>query len=368
MSQSKGQRAETAADQGASSHRATPLLRRRFFVVAGVTTLLAVAVIGWSMERARHDPEAVVSDYVELIAVGQAEAASDVVDPQRYFDHPEATEAILEPALLTDEVMSAALVPIEDVQVDAGASHLIDDVSVGQTLDVEVTYTLADQRWRVALRVERIADSWFVREEWRLIDPFVAPVVVESTIPSIVEGLIAGFPITTSGLATADFPQRATLMYPGRYEVTSTESAFVRAEPAPVDVIRGHEPIHTTLSFEATPALHDRLAEEIPAVVDECLEAGPDLGWECPSGLRWAQAFGSRVWIETYPEIESITTYGVDNEQENLDPALWMTARGQAGYIDEDGNTRDQSLLLYASITPEEDEVTIEYQPTLGSD
>ncbi|GGI38016.1 hypothetical protein GCM10010988_16870 [Cnuibacter physcomitrellae] len=393
--------------------------RRRLVVglsLGVVLVLAATAAIVWAALRTRGGPVEAVRDYVELIAAGDAVGASQLVDPAQYTGYdgestpaPPPTvsagaEVTASDDLVLDRDMMAVVagqasqrIEVADVALDYGDSP---DVPVGETVDVGVTYLLRGVSTTAVLRAERMDDTWFGFTQWRVVDPLLVPLVVQSNTPELGPAEIrddedrhdrgassdagSAHPavrvpaeIDLSGPDAEGASQRATLLYPGVYRIGGTTSTYLTAAPKTV-VLAGAattsttseafgDVVSTSLWFEPTQALSDRISEEATEFVAACFAAMPSPPADCPGELRARSGFATDVVLNDAPVLDDITSYQTEHvDGVATEPAVRATfTTGRFDFTSDDGGRDDAIFFLYAWVHPEGDDVTIEFRPSL---
>ncbi|WP_378148181.1 hypothetical protein ACFJGV_08090 [Cnuibacter sp. UC19_7] len=392
-----------------------------WIALAVVVALVAAAVVVWAALRTRGGPVEVVREYVDLIAAGDAVGASQLVDPAQYtgYDGGSGPDSALDSsafvsagaevtasdALVLDPDMMAVVagqasqrIEVSDVALDYGDSA---DIPVGETVDVEVDYSLRGVSSTALLRAERLDDTWFGFTRWRVVDPLLVPLVVQSNAPELGPAVVradedqeerprtASEPepahsavevpaeIDLSGPDAEGASQRATLLYPGVYRIGGTTSTYLTA-PAKSVVLAGAaatstasevfgDVVSTSLWFAPTPALSDRISDEATAFVASCLAAMPSPPAACPDELRARAGSATDVVLDDAPVLDDITSY----QTEHVDgvataPALRATfTTGRVDFTSDDGRRDDAIFFLYAWVHPEGDDVRIEFRPSL---
>ncbi|WP_378143790.1 hypothetical protein ACFJGV_10185 [Cnuibacter sp. UC19_7] len=361
-------------------------------VIGGAVLLAAVAWIVYSAIRVNIHPEDTVRDYLDLLAAGDTQAAAAMVDPTAYTGYDEYSDDPLAAPLVSG---GAARTAEDDIVLDTGVieqaaaaatSRLTvgelradDDgyhLAVGDRLDVDVRYSVADVEGRTTLRVERLPDTWYGFPQWRVVDPLLVPLRVETNLPELGPAAIGSASVDVSGPRLDRAPQRVTLLYPGVYGLQATASRFATAEDAEVTLSGGNatssssdelgEVVDSTLVYSATSALRDRVTAEAQAFVDSCFAALPAVGPECPTTLSLRAGFAQDVAISDYPALDGIGTYSVDyTDGVAAEPALRATfTPGRFSYT-ADGSYDASRFSIYAWISPRADDVVIEFRSGL---
>lgn len=361
-------------------------------VIGGVLLLAAITWVVYSAIRVTIHPEDTVRDYLDLLAAGDTQAAAAMVDPADYTAYDEySDDGLTAPVVSNDAartveddiVLDTALIEaaaaaaserlvIDDLREDDDGYHL----AVGDRLDVDVRYSVADVDSRATLRVERLPDTWYGFPQWRVVDPLLVPLRVETNLPELGPAAIGSAAVAVSGPRLDGAPQRVTLLYPGTYTVTAATNQFVTADDQEVTVTGGSavssysddlgETVDSGLLYSATQALQDRVTEEAQAFVDSCFATLPALGPECPTALVLRADFAQQAVISDYPALEGIATYSVEYaDGVAAEPPLRATfTPGRFSYT-SDGSFDTSRFSIYAWISPSADDVTIEFRSGL---
>ncbi|MCS5497843.1 hypothetical protein NY547_11405 [Cnuibacter physcomitrellae] len=362
-------------------------------VIGGILLLVAAAWIVYSAIRITVEPEDTVREYLDLLASGDAAAASTTVDPTSYTAYDEYSGEGLDTPVVTSgaPVTSADDIVLDAATIEAAAAgssgHLVvgdlradDDgyhLAVGDRLDVDVEYTVADVDSRATLRVERLPDTWYGFPQWRVVDPLLVPMRLETNLPELGAASIGSAPIDVSGPRLDGAPQRATLLYPGVYTIQPAASEFVVADDQEVTVAEGNvvgsssdelgEVVDSAVVYTATDALEARVSSEAEAFVTACFASLPEVGPECPTSLRLRADFAQDIAISDLPILEGITTYSVDYAGgAPTEPPLRATFTPGRFTYTADGLPDTTRFSLYAWISPTSyDDVAIEFRSGL---
>jgi hypothetical protein len=342
---------------------------RRARISALVLAVLLVAGVTGGILVTNHNsdaPVAVVRAYVEAIARGDAATANRLVDPRRYGDG-------VDPALLTDKVLRSA-----KQRITVGEVKLAYDADLsGDAVDVQVEYALgAKFRASMLLRVERAGTTAGVLHDWRVIDPLLVPVRVETSEPRLDTASLGAATIPVGGPSVNGWPERPVFVYPGVYELRGHESRYLTAEPdtlvatnqsygeRPADVDR--QQVRGALQYQATPKLTAIVADRLTDYVTACVAAAPKVPRDCPGRIRAYADFATDLKLDRRPDIESIQSYQVDYRTERDEPSLRMLAENGRFSYRYEGERDDEGFLAYARIvvTPRDD-LTITFDSVL---
>jgi hypothetical protein len=372
---------ETTTSGGGGTGTGTAVGGRRrarlMIVVAGIALVVlgVAAAVVWSVLRTAQGPAEAVRDYAALIAEGDAEGASAIVDPVAWADGKEGIASVL----VSDEVLASSLEPFSvlDVELDEKADGG-GDAAVGSTVVAEVDYAVGDERGRAALRVEREEDGPFGATRWRVVDPLVVPIAVESNVPAVGPATLGGEQIELSGPSSAGAEQLIALVYPGEYQVIAPERtsfsapteyvlALSDAEPSVEDPSAGAALPPATdvqLWFDPTPELVDTVAEALDEHLDACLEEATAMPDDCPAVLAYLGRNVSALTITDRPEIDVLGAVGVDyvDGVPIRSPVGLRSTIGVIEYTGEDGARRDESFRVVADLDVQGDTVDIVFR------
>ena len=190
-------------------------------VLVGVLVVLVIAgVVAIKVMNSSRTPEAEVRKYLDLLAAGQASAATAMVDPgvnndQRVF--------------LTDDVMASAssLLVVEDVVADKTDSS--------DTRMVTATMQVNGQRFTHAFTVTKGPSTMGVLDNWKVKDALVSQVSIDAR----------GYKQFSVGNVSADASaagrndqENDYLFYPGVYTFTPiAASEYADSNPETVSVL-----------------------------------------------------------------------------------------------------------------------------------
>lgn len=346
-----------------------PQPKRRWWVLAlGAAVLAAGAITGSVVVSGRNQdaPVEAVRAYVDAIARGDARTANDLADPRTFG-------AGVDPDLLTDEVLGSATQRITVEEVDLAYDADLD----ADVVDVEVAYTLGPDRSVVTLRAKRAGTTAGVLHEWRVLDPLLVPVLVQTNEPALETARFGAGTVPLSGPEYGGFPQHRFFVYPGVYEVRGHESRYLEAAPETVVAANrdyGARPtdsadyaVLVAVIHKAGKELTDILTGRLADYVTGCVAAVPKAPANCPETIRLSAYRLASARLDRQPVIESIENYQVDYQGERTEPSLRMIARnGRFSYTDTDGSTGTEDFLAYARIvvTPDDD-LTITFTTVL---
>ncbi len=353
---------EARADAGDDTAApGAPRRSRRAVVAALALTVLLVAgiVVGTVVVNHNADaPLAAVREYVDAIARGDAAAANAAVDPRHFAEG-------VDPALLTDEVLGSASRRIVVREVDLR----FDADIAADVVEVDVTYDLGDTQTSVVLRAKRAGTTAGLLHDWRVIDPLLVPVRVETNEARLDTASLGGATVPVSGPVRDGFPDRRFFVYPATYEVRGHESRYLTATPNQV-VATGKDfeerPADTDtqtaeaqLSYRATPELTSAVTSRLATYVTDCVARASNMPSNCPYFLKASADFATNIRLRRQPTLDSIQSYQVDYGPEGTTkPSLRFAANsGSFSYVSSEGENRNQEFSANGRIvvTPDDD-------------
>jgi len=247
-------------------------------ILVGVLAVLVIAgVVAIKVANSSRTPEAEVRKYLDLLASGQASAATAMVDPgvpddQRRF--------------LTDEAMasSTSLLVVEDVVADANEDF--------QTRQVSATVQVNGESFTHAFTVTKDKPTMGVLNNWTVKNSLAAQVSVDAQ----------GYTQFTVGGVSADAPRKLVsgkpatyFFYPGVYTFTPVApSEYVDVNTKTVAVLDG---VHggtassadaADVSLEATYSdkLKEAALESAKEFLNSCASIPGNLNTDCPLALQ----------------------------------------------------------------------------------
>ena len=196
-------------------------------VLVGVLVVLVIAgVVAIKVMNSSRTPEAEVRKYLDLLAAGQASAATAMVDPgvnndQRVF--------------LTDDAMASAtsLLVVEDISAGEGKNDGKKDES--DTRTVTATMQVNGERFTHAFTVTKGPSTMGVLDNWKVKDALVSQVSIDAR----------GYKQFSVGNVSADASaagrndqENDYLFYPGVYTFTPiAASEYADSNPETVSVL-----------------------------------------------------------------------------------------------------------------------------------
>ena len=248
-------------------------------IVVGVLAVLVIAgVIGVKVANSSRTPEAQVRAYLDLLAAGNASAATAMVDPGVAND---------ERVFLTDSVMSSAqsLLVVEDISAGEGEKDGKKDKS--DTRTVTATMQVNGERFVHEFTVVKTKPTMGVLDNWQVKDALVSQVSVDAR----------GYNQFTVGDVTADAHRKeqggndATfLFYPGVYTFTPVAaSEYADSNPETVSILGDtwsgdgtSVSLTATYNTKLTAAALDAGKE----VVDSCASIPGNQNSVCPFAIQ----------------------------------------------------------------------------------
>ena len=248
-------------------------------IVVGVLAVLVIAgVIGVKVANSSRTPEAQVRQYLDLLAAGNASAATAMVDPGVAND---------ERVFLTDSVMSSAqsLLVVEDISVGEGDND--GKKSESDTRTVTATMQVNGERFVHEFTVAKTKPTMGVLDNWQVKDALVSKVSVDAR----------GYNQFTVGDVSADAHRTGQdgddatfLFYPGVYTFTPVApSEYADSNPETVSIL-GDSWSGDGTSVSMTATYNTKLtAAALDAgkeVVDSCASIPGNQNSVCPLAIQ----------------------------------------------------------------------------------
>ena len=369
----------------------TPRTRFIVIVAAAVAALGIAGAVVWNVQRDARTPLVAVQAYIDAIEDGDATTANRLVDPATYSGYlGEATGATvtpdagpaddtiaLDPELLTDAVLDARVgLPIfRTLELDYGTEML---PPVGESVEVEVSYDLEDATHRTTLLVEHTGDDWLGMPQWSISTPLLVPVIVETNeigAGPMTLGAESSRDLAASGPRVNGAPQHATLLYPGTYFLGGAATDYLLSAGTRLNV--GHGALVDVFDTDLGPAvstqlyysLNVKLVEELeaalPAYLERCTTGAP--ADDCPTAIRTREDFATDFAVSIVPRLDTVVSYQVDwQDGVPTEPSLRASWKnGRVDYTRSDGERDDDTLRVYAWITIDGPDATIEFRSEL---
>ena len=209
---------------GVSFTPVSPGARKRMKVIGalvGVLVVLVIAgVVALRVVNSSRTPEAEVRKYLDLLASGQASAATAMVDPGVSNDQR---------SFLTDDVMASAtsLLVVEDVVADKNDSS--------DTRMVTATMQVNGERFTHEFTVTKRSSTMGVLNNWTVKDSLAARVSVD--LEGYAQFSVGGVNADASAAGRND-QEKDYLFYPGVYTFTPiAASEYADSNPETVSVL-----------------------------------------------------------------------------------------------------------------------------------
>ena len=209
---------------GVSFTPVSPGARKRVKVIGalvGVLVVLVIAgVVALKVVNSSRTPEAEVRKYLDLLASGQASAATAMVDPGVSNDQR---------SFLTDDVMASAtsLLVVEDVVADKNDSS--------DTRMVTATMQVNGERFTHEFTVTKGSSTMGVLNNWTVKDSLAARVSVD--LEGYAQFSVGGVNADASAAGRND-QEKDYLFYPGVYTFTPiAASEYADSNPETVSVL-----------------------------------------------------------------------------------------------------------------------------------
>ena len=268
-----------AASDAAAPHIAPMSKGAKTGLLVGLSVVGLLAVVGGGLAitvgvlNQGRDPGAPVREYLGALEDGDAERASELVDPGLKTADRE---------LLTNDTLAGATHRIEVVEVET-MSRTDDGASV------RATYALDGERFEQEFWVTAGAKELLFLDTWTLNEPLL----VEAELSGeSVETLAIG--PTELTLSSADEAwggaifSRTAYLYPGIYEVTSPEDTYLststeelRALPASVG-----EYSSITVTSKPSEAFEKAVLKQVQSRIAKCVEIPTNMDDVCPYETR----------------------------------------------------------------------------------
>ena len=248
-------------------------------ILVGVLVVLVIAgVVAIKVANSSRTPEAQVRQYLDLLAAGNASAATAMVDPGVAND---------ERVFLTDSVMSSAqsLLVVEDISAGEGDND--GKKSESDTRTVTATMQVNGERFVHEFTVAKTKPTMGVLDNWQVKDALVSKVSVDAR----------GYNQFTVGDVSADAHQQGKdgddatfIFYPGVYTFTPVApSEYADSNPETVSIL-GDSWSGDGTSVSMTATYNTKLtAAALDAgkeVVDSCASIPGNQNSVCPFAIQ----------------------------------------------------------------------------------
>ena len=247
-------------------------------VIGVLLVLVIVGVVAIKVANSSRTPEAQVRQYLDLLAAGNASAATAMVDPGVAND---------ERVFLTDSVMSSAqsLLVVEDIS--AGVDENDGKRGESDTRMVTATMQVNGERFVHEFTVTKAKPTMGVLDNWQVKDALVSKVSIDAR----------GYNQFTVGDVSADAHQQGQggddatfLFYPGVYTFTPVApSEYAESNPETVSILGDtwsgdgtSVSLRATYNTKLTAAALDAGKE----IVDSCASIPGNQNSVCPFAIQ----------------------------------------------------------------------------------
>ena len=264
-------------------------------MLVGVLVVLVIAgVAAIKVANSSRTPEAQVRQYLDLLAAGNATAATAMVDPgipndQRVF--------------LTDDVIASAssLLVVEEVVADKNED--------AETRQVSATMQVNGERFTRSFRVSEAKKTFGLLKNWKIQDAMVARVDVQAD--NVTHFSIGGEKMSVATLKEA--PSSSIVLYPGVYTFTPEETGeYIDAAPKTVSVkaATGYDSSYYGGTVELTGTYNDKMAaaalDAAAALTNSCATVPGNIDSACPSAVQSRTL--ALLQVKTMPTVMKATT------------------------------------------------------------
>lgn len=316
----------------------SPSGRRRVRLGLLAVAVLALAVIAGVVAvhvlNSSRTPEAAAREYVELIASGQADAATALVDPGVPND---------ERGLLTDAAMAGrtSTMTVEEVKLASEDSGDSGDSGDSSTVMVDVVYQVDGERRQAQVEVSRKDNSMLVLHEWEVSSSLAVPCEITA---EMVDSVMVGQATIEMGQSSQDEDSQddwgyggsvtertvTAYAYPGTYTVSAPEdlSSYVTMDDVTLDVggARDWGVAAVSMTVEASPELEDKVLEAVASAVESCASVPGNMDSQCPYSVQRTDLQSLTV-TSSPTEITEMTTSSFTSGQATItikpNPTQW---------------------------------------------
>ncbi|MBK0421955.1 hypothetical protein JD292_07685 [Leucobacter sp. CSA2] len=243
------------------------------FSVLGVVLLVVAGVIATAAINSTRDPAAEVREYLQLLADGQAEAATEMVDPGLRTADRE---------LLTNEVLGSASKRIEIVEVQT-----IDRGASGASVSAELA--IDGERFSRTFAVSAGPKEFLVLDTWKLEDALVVQGNISgSDAPAVALGT-AEVKLESSDGAFTGSGSKSVYLYPGVYPVGGNGDDYFRVSTdelraLPEEVAGSSVSVH--VEGEPTDKLKEEVLKAAQARATKCVQVPTNMDAACPYSVQ----------------------------------------------------------------------------------
>ena len=261
---------------GVSFAPVSPRAKKRVKLIGalvGVLVVLVIAgVVAIKVVNSSRTPEAEVRRYLDLLASGQASAATAMVDPGVNNDQR---------TFLTDDVMASAssLLVIEDVVADKNEGS--------DTRTVTATMQVNGERFTHAFRVTSGQATMGILDNWKIRDSLAVPVTVDG---DGIDQFSVGDTKASIDKASFYMEGRSFLFYPGVYTFTPVApNEYANSNPETVSVLDdglGDNSAVVTLKATYNAKLTAAAIAAGQQSVDSCTSIPGNQNSSCPFAIQ----------------------------------------------------------------------------------
>ncbi|MDO4243720.1 MAG: hypothetical protein Q4C85_08180 [Actinomyces sp.] len=251
-------------------------LRLGLFAAAVLALAVIAGVVAVAVLNSSRTPEAAAREYVELIAAGEADAATALVDP----GVPNAQRG-----LLTDAAMSGrtSTMTVQEVEVSSDSP---DDSS---TVIVDVDYQIDGEKRQAQVEVKKRDNSMIVLHEWEVSSSLAVPCeITAEMVDSVMVGRASIAMEDPSQDGDTDTYERTVTVYayPGIYTVTASKdlSTYVTMDDGVIDAgdDQDWDTAAVSMTVEPSDELETKVLEAVKSAVETCASVPGNTGSECP--------------------------------------------------------------------------------------
>lgn len=259
-------------------------MRRSLIGVGALVVLVTAGALTVSTLNQGRTAEATAERYFNALAAGDATTANTLTSGANPLNNNRD--------LLTDDVLGGAIERISDVSL-APAQDPLDTFKS----KVNVTYTLAGERYTDTLVMSRGEPEWGFLKTWEMAAPFTSGATLTDGDRTQT--------FTVSGVP-ADVEQRAALLFPAVYSVAAADPTLFEVEDDEL-VVNGVE-ASAAVTLVPTQALVAQVQAQVNEIVDGCVAstqtAAPSPGCSlAATTVAHAQSTPGTWQILEYPNV-----------------------------------------------------------------
>ncbi|GAB3618103.1 hypothetical protein GCM10027416_26600 [Okibacterium endophyticum] len=238
-------------------------------IISGVVVLVLLVVggiVGVNIGNAAHAPENDVTEYLEALKTGDAEAALELSGAKT--DEGDV--------LLSNEVYAET--------EDRISRYAIEDSTIsGDTATVTARITQGGEDYTQEFTLQRAGKEFVIFDLWQLESPEFATISVSVDAPEGTATTVGGVDVTEREPGESGAWELRAL--PGTYAISVAESEWFSAEPQTASVIGfgpDASPEAAELSIALTEAGTQAAEEAVNAYLDQCVAAAQLQPEGCP--------------------------------------------------------------------------------------